>query len=219
MRLPERYGFFNEFLNPNAEFEAAARPVKGISQPMSEWPTREQHMGSRMAQRRAARGLGVPGSIAQEGGYQPSPLRVPIRPEPPYPLTPEQVPGPDTAGKGNLLTPIAKRGDPRGAQELMRRGRQVIYVPAEEYPGTKLLGTISERIGPAGGEGSAASRGPLGEGTSAVHLVEGQAPRTNLSQEMMSRAHDEARLRSVLNDPRATTEEKDDARRVLGFAH
>lgn len=92
-------------------------------------------------------GVGVPGSPQQEAGYQPPVTRVPIRPKPSSPLTPEQVPGPDTAGKGNLLTPAAKRGDPRAAQETMRRGRQVMYVPAEEYPGTRLEGTLAERMG------------------------------------------------------------------------
>lgn len=74
------------------------------------------------------------GSPTQEGGYYPGVTKVPIRPEPPYRLTPESVPGPDTAGKGNLLSPLAKAGDPRAAAELARRGRRVLYVPAEDYP-------------------------------------------------------------------------------------
>lgn len=73
--------------------------------------------------------------------------KVPIRSTPPSPLTPEQVPGPDTPGRGNMLSPAARRGDPRAGQELMRRGRQVLYVPAEEYPGTRLQGTLEERMG------------------------------------------------------------------------
>lgn len=77
------------------------------------------------------------GSPGQETGYYPAVTKVPIRPEPPYKLTPESVPGPDTAGKGNLLSPLAKRGDPRAAKELMRRGRNVLYVPAEDYPGPR----------------------------------------------------------------------------------
>ena len=77
------------------------------------------------------------GSPGQETGYYPAVTKVPIRPEPPYKLTPESVPGPDTAGKGNLLSPLAKKGDPRAAKELMRRGRNVLYVPAEEYPGPR----------------------------------------------------------------------------------
>jgi hypothetical protein len=75
----------------------------------------------------------VPGSPEQESGYYPSVTKVPIRPTPDYKLTPESVPGPDTAGKGNLLSPLAKKGDPRAAQELLRRGRGVLYVPAESY--------------------------------------------------------------------------------------
>ena len=83
---------------------------------------------------RMPKNFGAVGSPTQESGYYPSITKVPIRPEPPYKLTPESVPGPDTAGKGNLLSPLAKAGDPRAAQELMRRGRNVLYVPAEEYP-------------------------------------------------------------------------------------
>jgi hypothetical protein len=84
------------------------------------------------------------GSAAQEAGSYPPVTRVPIRPTPPYKLTPESVPGPDTAGKGNLLSPLAKQGDPRAAAELLRRGRKVIYVPAESYPAprsTKVIAT------------------------------------------------------------------------------
>lgn len=81
--------------------------------------------------------IGVPGSTAQETGYYPPVTKVPIRSTPDYKLTPESVPGPDTAGKGNLLSPLAKKGDPRAAQELMRRGRNVLYVPADEYPGPR----------------------------------------------------------------------------------
>src|SRR5262249_2905518 len=91
--------------------------------------------------------VGVPGTAAQEAGYQPPITKVPIRPTPTSPLTPQQVPGPDRAGKGNLLTPAARRGDPRAASELQRRGRTVLHVPAEEYPGTRLEGTLQERIG------------------------------------------------------------------------
>lgn len=93
-----------------------------------------------------ARANVTPGTAAKESGYTPPVTRVPIRPTPPSPLTPEQVPGPDTPGRGNLLTPAARRGDPRAAQELMRRGRSIIYTPAEEYPGTRLEGTLSERL-------------------------------------------------------------------------
>lgn len=94
----------------------------------------------------SARAVMTPGTAAKESGYTPPVTRVPIRPTPQSPLTPEQVPGPDTPGRGNLLTPAARRGDPRAAQELMRRGRSIIYTPAEEYPGTRLEGTLSERL-------------------------------------------------------------------------
>jgi hypothetical protein len=79
--------------------------------------------------RRSLAPAGTPGSAAQEAGSSPSVLRVPIRPEPSNPLTPESVPGPDASGKGNLLSPLARQGDPRAAQELLRRGRRVLYVP------------------------------------------------------------------------------------------
>jgi hypothetical protein len=94
---------------------------------------------------------GIPkvGSAAQESGYYPPVTKVPIRPTPDYKLTPESVPGPDTAGKGNLLTPIAKRGDPRAAAELQRRGRNVLYVPAEEYPAPReVIRNIGEHPEP-----------------------------------------------------------------------
>jgi hypothetical protein len=79
---------------------------------------------------RAEAGLGAaPGSPQQEAGYTPSITKVPITSQPSSPLTPQSVPGPDTSGKGNLLTGIAKRGDVRAADELMRRGRGVLYVP------------------------------------------------------------------------------------------
>jgi len=70
-----------------------------------------------------------PGSPQKEGGYQPALVQVPIRPEPNSPLTVQQVPGPDSPARANLLTPAAKRGDPRAAAELQRRGRSVLFVP------------------------------------------------------------------------------------------
>jgi hypothetical protein len=79
---------------------------------------------------KAQAGLGAPiGSPQQEAGWQPSPVQVPIRPQPASPLTPESVSGPDSAGRANILTPLAKKGDPRAAQELLRRGRSVLFVP------------------------------------------------------------------------------------------
>jgi hypothetical protein len=85
-------------------------------------------------------------------GYTPSVTRAPIRPEPPSPFTAESVPGPDTPGKGNLLTPAARRGDPRAGQELMRRGRQVLYVPPEEYPAPRERMSLAEIIRQLGEE-------------------------------------------------------------------
>lgn len=90
--------------------------------------------------------IGKPGTVAQETGYQPPVTRVPIRPEPSYKVTPESIPGPDTAGKGNLLTPLAKRGDPRMAMELTRRGRPVLFTGDEGEPGRRLEGTFEERL-------------------------------------------------------------------------
>lgn len=89
--------------------------------------------------------IGKVGSEAQEAGYYPPVTKVPIRPEPPYKLTPESVPGPDTAGKGNLLSPLAKAGDPRAAMELKRRGRGVLFVPAEtDYPAPRSITKIPD---------------------------------------------------------------------------
>ena len=98
------------------------------------------------------RGVGVPGSAAQEAGYQPPVTKAPFPREGGAPVTVEQVPGPDTAGKGNLLTPAARRGVPGAGEELVRRGRPTLFVPREEYPGTRLQGTLSERIS-GGGSG------------------------------------------------------------------
>lgn len=100
---------------------------------------------------KADAGLGAPvGSPQQETGWQPSPVQVPIRSEPTSPLTPQSVPGPDTAGKGNLLTPLAKQGDPRAAMELMRRGRPVLFTPdSTQYMSAKefadLLSGLSDQ--------------------------------------------------------------------------
>lgn len=86
---------------------------------------------SQAAQGRAALQAGSP---QQERGFTPAVTKAPIRPEPSAPLTPEQVAGPDTSGKGNLLTPLAKTGDPRAAAELLRRGRRVLFVPDSDTP-------------------------------------------------------------------------------------
>lgn len=79
-----------------------------------------------------AGGIGVVGSPEQEAGYQPPVLRVPA-PTGIKRVTPEQIPGPDTAGKGNILTPLAKAGEEGAGAELLRRGRKIIYtVPTFE---------------------------------------------------------------------------------------
>jgi len=105
--------------------------------PMSQSPNADEYAAIRAAQRASLRtqaaGAGVPGSAVQEAGWQPAVTRVPIRPEPSSPLNAPQVPGPDSSGRGNILTPLARRGDPRAAAELTRRGRTVLYVPSDEY--------------------------------------------------------------------------------------
>lgn len=138
-------------LNAQAEKEAAAAEAEARKPvPVSKSP----------GPYRGPQRPGVPGTAAQEAGYQPPLTRVPIRPQPPSPLTPEQVPGPDTAGKGNLLTPAARRGDPRAQAELMRRGRPTLAVPAEEYPGTRLQGTLEERMAGQGTPQETPFQGP-----------------------------------------------------------
>ena len=74
-------------------------------------------------------GIGKVGSAAQEAGYQPPVLKIPEPGPATMKVTPEQIPGPDTAGKGNLLTPLAKRGVEGTGEELARRGRTVLYEP------------------------------------------------------------------------------------------
>jgi len=97
--------------------------------PLAQGPNADRYAAVRTAQRaqlrREVAGIGFPGSAAQEGGWSPSVTRVPITSQPTSPLTPEQVAGPDTSGRGNLLTPLAKRSDVRAAQELIRHGRSV----------------------------------------------------------------------------------------------
>jgi hypothetical protein len=111
----------------------AAAESDAASVPLSQSPYADEYAATRAAQRATLRrelaGVGTPGSAAQESGNMPSVVKVPIRPEPSSPLTPESVPGPDTSGRGNLLTPLAKQGDPRAAMELMRRGRKVLFTP------------------------------------------------------------------------------------------
>ena len=62
---------------------------------------------------KADAGLGAPvGSAQQEAGFTPAITKVPIRPEPTSPLTPQSVPGPDTAGKGNCSLHSRSRAIP-----------------------------------------------------------------------------------------------------------
>jgi hypothetical protein len=79
-------------------------------------------------------GIGTVGSAAQEAGYEPPVMKIP-EPKGPKVIRAEQVPGPDTAGKGNLLTPAARRGEEGAGAELMGRGRSVLYT-VPEYEGT-----------------------------------------------------------------------------------
>jgi hypothetical protein len=112
--LPGR-GDLLDFLTGKSSAEA---PV-----PLTQSPSADAYAAIRAAQRAQLRtqaaGAGTPGSAVQEAGWQPNVTRVPIRPEPSSPLTPESVPGPDSSGRGNLLTPLAKQGDSRAAQELL----------------------------------------------------------------------------------------------------
>ena len=121
---------------PTRPLELGVRWLAGVPEDTAEQTL--QNSVDRQIQRalllrnaKADAGLGAPvGSPQQEAGYTPAVTQVPIRPEPSSPLTPQSVPGPDTSGKGNLLTPLAKQqGDPRAALELMRRGRRVLFVP------------------------------------------------------------------------------------------
>lgn len=174
-----------------------------------------QRVGAQTAKAEAAAAkVGVPGSAAQEAGYIPPVTKVPIRSTPKSPLTPEQVPGPDTAGKGNLLTPAAKRGDPRAAQETMRRGRQVLYVPAEDYEGTRLQGTLADRMGQSkapdlsqrtGSNGTGGNGGGNGyKPSEKASTMSGE--RRNLGPEFDAQQREEmiGRYKGILRHPDAT---------------
>jgi hypothetical protein len=108
----------------------AGQPEDTAEQVMQDSVDRAVKRALLLRDAKTAAGFAPPvGSPAQEFGWQPAPIQVPIRPEPSSPLTPAQIPGPDSSGLVNRLTPLAKRGDPRAAQEMVRRGRSVIYVP------------------------------------------------------------------------------------------
>ena len=55
----------------------------------------------------------------------------------------------------------------------------------------------------------------LGEGTSAVNLVSGEAPRTNTPQILQSQGFDRGRLQGIIQNPFATAEERAVAQRSL----
>lgn len=125
-----------------ASFASDAKPISGASVPIKNSPyfDKASYQEGILA-RKTPSGIPVgnptpfaPGSASQESGFTPALTKVPIRPMPTTPLTPESVPGPDTSGKGNLLTPLAKTGDPRAAAELLRRGRRVLFVPDADSP-------------------------------------------------------------------------------------
>lgn len=97
-----------------------------------------------------AEGLGKVGSAAQERGYEPPVLTVP-EPKLAKRMTPEQIPGPDTAGKGNLLTPLARSGEEGAGGELQRRGRKVLFTVPEDVNPPKMKMTFGEQGGHAGG--------------------------------------------------------------------
>ena len=125
---------------------------------------------------------------------------------------------------------LQRTGDPAIVKEVQRLGTPVLHVPEEGYSGNRLSGTLRQRMRNV--EGGATPNVPkatpnvpkpratppmkTGEGTGAVNLAGPEAPKTNLSQEMMSKAHDEERLRQVLKNPKATEEERRYARTVLG---
>lgn len=145
--------------------ERTAREEVTAQEPVaiSDGPTGSQHAAVRGAQadvaRRNARQF-VPitespsappsmavGSSTKEAGYQPPVRKVPFPYEGGAPVTVEQVPGPDTPGKGNWLTPAADRGVPGAGEELVRRGRPTLFTPRESYSGTRLEGSLAERMG------------------------------------------------------------------------
>jgi len=96
-------GTLLDLLSPTA----ATAETEPAMIPMTQSPNADTYSAIRAAQRATLRRnlapSGTVGSAAQESGWSPSVTQVPIRPTPSSPLTPESVPGPDTAGKGNLL--------------------------------------------------------------------------------------------------------------------
>lgn len=124
-------------------------------------PERASLMGGRTAPRPRGFGAYEDPEAAAAGGRGPGGgegagtgnpgsgvTRLPIRNTPfDAPLTPEQIPGPDS-GPNNRLETIAKTGDPRAGRELQRRGQQVIYAPETDTGrGSSLLDEMNR--GPA----------------------------------------------------------------------
>lgn len=157
-------------------------------------------------------GIGVPGSPQQEAGYQAPVLKIP-EPKGKQPkVTPEQVPGPDTAGKGNLLTPGAKRGVEGFGDEHVRRGRPVLYTQ-EQYPGRRLEGTLADRLGQSsptlsrrtGGNGTGGNGGGNGyKPSEKASTMSGE--RRNLGPEFDAQQREEmiGRYKGILRHPDAT---------------
>jgi hypothetical protein len=112
-----------------AQAEAEAPAVV----PMTQSPNADTYSAVRAAQRATLRrelaGVGTPGSSAQETGWSPAVTKVPFPRAGGAQVTVQSVPGPDASGRENLLTPAAKRGVPRAGEELIRRGRSVLFTP------------------------------------------------------------------------------------------
>lgn len=210
-------------------YRGPTKPQPPESAAIAEGPTGARHAAVRGAQadvaRRNARqfvptgdapsapsGIGVPGSPQQEAGYQAPVLKIP-EPKGKQPkVTPEQVPGPDTAGKGNLLTPGAKRGVEGFGDEHVRRGRPVLYTQ-EQYPGRRLEGTLADRLGQSsptlsqrtGGNGAGGNGGGNGyKPTEKAATMSGE--RRNLGPEFDAQQREEmiGRYKGILRHPDAT---------------
>src|SRR5262249_23768818 len=123
-----REGLLEAFLSPKSASTDEAAVV-----PLSQSPNADAYNAVRTAQRAALRRevLPAPCSASQEAGWPPRTTLVPIRTQPPADINYPQVPGPDTSGRGNILTPLARKGDAEAAAELQRRGRSVLFVPDE----------------------------------------------------------------------------------------
>jgi hypothetical protein len=124
-----RGGSLLDLLKGPAAAEAEAPEVVSLSKS----PNANQYDAVRAGQRAALRreAVGGVGSQSQEAGWSPAVTKVPFPREGGAPVTVESIPGPDTSGRGNLLTPAAKRGVAGAGDELVRRGRTLIYTPPD----------------------------------------------------------------------------------------